>query len=130
MHKKFKINWKKMKGGCQLGRKVVTHDSNSDLPLVRLICITKYFSIVYSGEEATSSECGSRNAVFYCSKKSDKYHLFEGNFVFLLSGTVYCLFYLFFSFWYKTHRAQVSSLIVVNSLSTLQTIESNRCMFL
>ena len=58
-----------MKGGCQLGRKVVTHDSNSDLPLVRLICITKYFSIVYSGEKATSSECGSRNAFFYCSKK-------------------------------------------------------------
>ena len=27
------INQKKIKGGCQSGRKVVTHDSKSDLPL-------------------------------------------------------------------------------------------------
>ena len=33
MHKKFEINWKKIKGGCQLGGKVVTHNSNNDLPL-------------------------------------------------------------------------------------------------
>ena len=33
MHKKFEINWTKMKGGCQSGRKVVTHNSKSDLPL-------------------------------------------------------------------------------------------------
>ena len=33
MHKKFEINWTKIKGGCQSGRKVVTHNSNSDLPL-------------------------------------------------------------------------------------------------
>ena len=34
MHKKFEINQTKIKGGCQLGRKVVTHNSKSDLPLV------------------------------------------------------------------------------------------------
>ena len=34
MHKKFEINWTKIKGSCQSGRKVVTHDSKSDLPLV------------------------------------------------------------------------------------------------
>ena len=34
MHKKFGINWTKIKGGCQSGRKVVTHNSKSDLPLV------------------------------------------------------------------------------------------------
>ena len=34
MHKKFKINRPKIKGGCQLERKVVTYDSKSDLPLV------------------------------------------------------------------------------------------------
>ena len=34
MHKKFEINWKKIKGGCQSGRKVVTYNSKSDLPLV------------------------------------------------------------------------------------------------
>ena len=33
MHKKFEINWTKIKSGCQLGRKVVTHNSKSDLPL-------------------------------------------------------------------------------------------------
>ena len=30
MYKKFEIN---IKGGCQSGRKVVTHNSKSDLPL-------------------------------------------------------------------------------------------------
>ena len=34
MLKKFEINRTKIKGGCQSGRKVVTHDSKSDLPLV------------------------------------------------------------------------------------------------
>ena len=32
MHKKFEINWAKIKGGCQSGRKVVTYNSKSDLP--------------------------------------------------------------------------------------------------
>ena len=27
------MNWTKIKGGCQSGRKVVSHNSNSDLPL-------------------------------------------------------------------------------------------------
>ena len=34
MHKKFEINETNIKGGCQSGRKVVPHDSKSDLPLV------------------------------------------------------------------------------------------------
>ena len=33
MHKKFEINLRKIKGGCQSGRKVVTYNSKSDLPL-------------------------------------------------------------------------------------------------
>ena len=33
MHKKFEINRTKIKVGCQSGRKVVPHDSKSDLPL-------------------------------------------------------------------------------------------------
>jgi len=33
MHKKFEINLTKIKGGCQSGRKVVTHNSKCDLPL-------------------------------------------------------------------------------------------------
>ena len=32
MHKKFEINRTKNKGGCQSGRKVLTHNSKSDLP--------------------------------------------------------------------------------------------------
>ena len=34
MHKKFEINRTKIKGGWQLGRKVVAHNSMSYLPLV------------------------------------------------------------------------------------------------
>ena len=34
MHKKFEINRTKIKGGCKSGRKVVTHNSKSDLPLL------------------------------------------------------------------------------------------------
>ena len=34
MHKKFEMNRTKIKGGCQSRRKVVTHNSKSDLPLV------------------------------------------------------------------------------------------------
>ena len=34
MHKKFEINRTKIKGSCQSGRKKVTHNSKSDLPLV------------------------------------------------------------------------------------------------
>ena len=36
IRKKFEINRTKIKGGCQSGRKVVTHNSKSDLPLVKL----------------------------------------------------------------------------------------------
>ena len=36
MHKKFEIDGTNIKGGCQSGRKVVTHDSRSDLPLAQL----------------------------------------------------------------------------------------------
>ena len=33
MHKKFEISKTKIKGSCQLGRKMITHNSKSDLPL-------------------------------------------------------------------------------------------------
>ena len=33
LQKKFEKNRTKIKGGCQSGRKVVAHDSKSDLPL-------------------------------------------------------------------------------------------------
>ena len=36
MHKKFEINRTKINDGCQSGRKVVPHDTKSDLPLAQL----------------------------------------------------------------------------------------------
>ena len=36
MHKKFETNRTKIKGGCHSGRKEVTHNSKSDLPLAQL----------------------------------------------------------------------------------------------
>ena len=40
MHKKFEINGTKIKGGCLLERKVVTHNSKSDLPLTEFFSAT------------------------------------------------------------------------------------------
>ena len=37
MHKKIEIYRTKIKGSCQSGRKVVTHDSKTDLPLAILL---------------------------------------------------------------------------------------------
>ena len=48
MHKKFEINQTKIKGGCQSGIKVVTHDSKSDLPLG--IC-TLYKQVVFEEDQ-------------------------------------------------------------------------------
>ena len=41
MHKKFEINQTKIKGGCQLGRKEVTYNSKSDLPLLCTLFLAK-----------------------------------------------------------------------------------------
>ena len=43
---KFEINQTKIKGGCESGRKVVTHNPKSDLPLgtsKKYICIAMIF---------------------------------------------------------------------------------------
>ena len=41
MHKKFEINLTKIKGDCQSGRKVVTNNSKSYLPLVYITMFLK-----------------------------------------------------------------------------------------
>ena len=46
MHKKFEINWTKIKGGCQSGSKVVPHDSKSYLPLPIIQSIYKSSKIL------------------------------------------------------------------------------------
>ena len=43
MQKKFEINRTKIKGGCQSGRKVVTHNSKSDLLLASYVHVLRYF---------------------------------------------------------------------------------------
>ena len=43
MHRKFEINQTKIKGGCQSGRKVITHNSKSDLPLSHIVLLRSRF---------------------------------------------------------------------------------------
>ena len=40
MNKKFEMNWTKIKGGRQSGRKVVANNSKSDWPLVLFVTDT------------------------------------------------------------------------------------------
>ena len=47
VHKKFRINRTKIKGGCQSGRKVVTHNSRSDLPLLRFVRLANLRKILH-----------------------------------------------------------------------------------
>ena len=47
MHKKFEINQTKIKGGCKSGRKVVPHDSKSDLPLSTFLYLQGVFILVF-----------------------------------------------------------------------------------
>ena len=51
MHKKFEINQTKIKGGCQSGRKAVTHNSKSDLPLAAAIILENLVMFVNSSHE-------------------------------------------------------------------------------
>ena len=44
MHKKFEKNPTKIKGSCQSGSKVVTHNSKSDLAFARLELVSYQFS--------------------------------------------------------------------------------------
>ena len=46
MHTKFLIERTKIKGGCQSGRKVVTHNSKSDLPLSTWIIMIVFLLIL------------------------------------------------------------------------------------
>ena len=47
MHKKFQINWTKIRGSCQSGRKVVPHNSKSDLPLTVQCFLNVQFLNIY-----------------------------------------------------------------------------------
>ena len=58
MHKKFEMNRIKIKGGCQSGRKVVPHDSKSDLPLGKEDAANNYARGHYTiGKELIDATC-------------------------------------------------------------------------
>ena len=66
MHKTFEINWTKIKGGCQLGRKVVTHNSKSDLPLAVGLCLAIRTTCIVRaclGEKEIQTDKQTYNAV-------------------------------------------------------------------
>ena len=61
MNKKFEINQTKIKGGCQSGREVVTHNSKSDLTLASYyvpiyLCYKKLTLLIlkYAEQEKTT----------------------------------------------------------------------------
>ena len=56
MHKKFEINPTKIKGGCQSGSKVVTHNSKSDLPLTESARVTLEALVVQHAEHHVLDE--------------------------------------------------------------------------
>ena len=68
MHKKFEIDRTKIKGGCQSGRKVVTHDSKSDLPLVKVEVTFPVCNCSQQSNQSTqlylNSQTGIRITVF------------------------------------------------------------------
>ena len=63
MHKKFEINRTKIKGSCQLCRKVVSHNSKSDLPLV-------IYSFAKYGQKTTQSILIDLNPYLFCEDVS------------------------------------------------------------
>ena len=68
MHKKFEVNWTKIKGSCQLGRKVVTQDFKSDLPLATL-----------AKKAITDQTCLNENKIY-----KERSHVSKGKFTELL----------------------------------------------
>ena len=69
MQKKFETNRTKNKGGCQSGRKVVTHNSKSDLPLaIQLEQMHKKFEI---NRTKIKGVCQSGRKVLTHNSKSD-----------------------------------------------------------
>ena len=46
----FKVNQTKIKGGCQLGRKVVSHNFKSDLPQLHFFKILVIFGVIVGRE--------------------------------------------------------------------------------
>ena len=66
MHKKFEINRTNIKGSCQLGRKLVTHNSKSDLPLVYIEFLSMNLQICSENMNTiTSLFSGGENASIF-----------------------------------------------------------------
>ena len=48
MDSDFEVNQTNIKGGCESGRKVVPHDSKSDLPLVSILYLSRLATRILS----------------------------------------------------------------------------------
>ena len=60
MYEKFEINQTKIKGSCQSGRKVVTQDSKSDLPLSIVYIYVNVACLIYvQNEPVTINHIGT-----------------------------------------------------------------------
>ena len=84
MHKKFEINRTKIKGSCQSGRKVVPHNSKSDLPLVQMHMIMKtaLAELSINSVQGQAQEMDSRNGLLHLINDDSDFSLIQ--FVFLL----------------------------------------------
>ena len=83
MNKKFDINGTKIKGSCQSGRKVVTHDSKSDLPLVYAcgywLASTNFFFLTNISRNFTRITMRPQGTENKCEKrKNGKIHSYLG----------------------------------------------------
>ena len=86
MRKKFEINRTKIKGSCRSGRKVVTHDSKSDLPLFQMHMIMKTsclsLELSINSVQGQAQEMDSRNGLLHLINDDSDFSLIQ--FVFLL----------------------------------------------
>ena len=74
----FEINWTKIKGSCQPGKKVVIHNSKSDLPLLLLSYMTNYLLCTVLGVSYITNAARilgeSRDTSSYFIFLSDLFH--------------------------------------------------------
>ena len=85
MHKKFEINRTKIKGSCQSGRKVVTHNSKSDLPLVKRVLSANIYNTTAIKQKDHTNSLNVHQIVFIC---------FESKSSVVLPSAVFFLYHL------------------------------------
>ena len=74
MHKKFEMIRTKIKGSCQSERRVITHDSKSNLPLN---LVTTHLKITQPHSPQTRSQLRKQGVCHECAKILEKKNLHE-----------------------------------------------------